>query len=77
MDLKEQVTKLITATDPTVWLTYDEYARDRIAAGAKAITVDQWDTMLSLAGSRQLQPVFVIEQIMKNMHTAAIFSSPR
>ncbi|MFA5187644.1 MAG: hypothetical protein WC551_14280 [Patescibacteria group bacterium] len=71
MDLKEQATKLMAATDPTVWLTYDEYARDRISAGAKAITVDQWDTLLAIAGKRQLQDTLVVSQITANVRTAA------
>ena len=71
MDMNDQATKLLAATDPTVWLTYDEYARDRIAAGAKAITIDQWDALLSIAGKRQLQDTLVVAQITANVRTAA------
>lgn len=71
MDLKEQATKLLAATDPTVWLTYDEYARDQIKAGTAAITVDQWDTLLAIAGNRKLQDTIVVSQITANMRTAA------
>jgi len=70
MNLKEQATKLMAATDPTVWLTYDEYARDRVAAGAKAITVDQWDVLLSIAGGRKMQDTLVVSQITANVRTA-------
>jgi len=71
MDLKEQATKLMAATDPTVWLTYDEYARDQISAGAKAITVAQWNALLSIATGRRLQDTLVVSQITANMRTAA------
>ena len=71
MDIKEQATKLMAATDPTVWLTYDEYARDRIDAGAKAITVSQWDSLLSIATGRKLQDTLVVSQITTNVRTAA------
>jgi len=60
----------MAATDPTVWLTYDEYARDRVAAGAKAITVDQWDVLLSIAGGRKMQDTLVVSQITANVRTA-------
>ncbi len=71
MDLNDQAAKLMAATDPTVWLTYDEYARDRIATGAAAITVDQWDSLLAIATGRKLQDTLVVSQITANMRTAA------
>jgi len=71
MDLKDQAKKLLVATDPTVWLTYDEYAIDRIAVGAKAITVSQWDTLIAIATGRKLQDTGVVSQITANMRLTA------
>jgi hypothetical protein len=73
MNLNDQAMKLLAATDSTVYLTYSEYARERIAAGGgrTAITADEWDTLLALAGGRKLQATFVVSQIMSNMRTAA------
>lgn len=71
MNLKEQATKFLIATNPAVWLTYDEYARELINDGVKPITPGQWDMLLSVARGRKMQDTLVVSQITTNMRTAA------
>ena len=71
MNLDDQARNYLAATDSDKFLTYDEYARDRIDAGAKAITVAQWDALISIATGRKLQDTLVVSQIAANMRTAA------
>jgi hypothetical protein len=71
MELKDQAKKYLAATDATVWLTYEEYARDRIESNQKAITPNEWNCILSIAGGRKMQDTEVVAQIARNMRTAA------
>ena len=75
MNLDNQARNYLAVTDKNKYLTYEEYARDRIDAGAKAITVAQWDALISIATGRKLQDTLVVSQMAANMRTAA-FGKP-
>jgi hypothetical protein len=71
MKLEDQAMKYLAATDSTVWLTYDEYVRDRINDGGKPITAGEWDMIGAIAGNRKLQDTAVVSQILLNMRLAS------
>ncbi len=69
-DLINVVRSMLDGTDPRVLLTYEEYLSNCAQGRSEPISIQQWDTLFSVLGTRGMCPSDVPEMWRINLVTA-------